>query len=159
MDKGIRNGVIIQFNAMVPQLATLGGKAFRKEVREWTIENYGCTGAAASTHYAFAFNEAKKHIPEQLAGLGRAEGKNNGGRKRKDAPVIIWEGIKPNTSTHTVTVNELTAVELVAAPEQTEFTVKKKSDGSVVAEGLSFDDARALVNKAALAKKAKLYWI
>jgi len=142
MDKGIRIGVIHKFNEMVPQLAALGGQAFRKEVREWTIENYCCTGAAASTHYAHAFNKAKEVIPELLAGLGRAEGKNNGGRKKK---------------------LELTAAELVAAEEvverQTEFTVKKKSDGSVVAEGLSFEDAKALIEKAATAKKAKLYWI
>ena len=43
--------------------------------------------------------------------------------------------------------------------EQTLFTVKKKSDDSVVAEGLSLEDAKALVEAAAKAKKAKLYWV
>ena len=45
------------------------------------------------------------------------------------------------------------------APAQTLFTVKKKSDASVIAEGLSFEDATALVNKEAAAKKSKLYVI
>ena len=43
--------------------------------------------------------------------------------------------------------------------EQTVFTVRKKKDDSVVAEGLSFEDAKALVDGAAAAKKAKLYWV
>jgi hypothetical protein len=43
--------------------------------------------------------------------------------------------------------------------EQTVFAVRKKSDDSVVAEGLSFDEAKALIDAAAKAKKAKLYWV
>ena len=49
--------------------------------------------------------------------------------------------------------------ETPAPAEQTAFTVKKRSDGSVVAEGLSFEQAKALVAAAAAAKKAKLYWV
>jgi hypothetical protein len=39
------------------------------------------------------------------------------------------------------------------------FAVRKKADDSVVAEGLGFEDAKALVAKAAAAKKAKLYFV
>jgi len=46
-----------------------------------------------------------------------------------------------------------------APAEQTVFEVRKKSDDTVVATGLSFDDAKALVEAAAKAKKAKLYWV
>jgi hypothetical protein len=42
---------------------------------------------------------------------------------------------------------------------QTVFAVRKKADDSVVAEGLGFEDAKALVAKAAAAKKAKLYFV
>ena len=42
---------------------------------------------------------------------------------------------------------------------QTVFTVRKKSDDSVVAEGLSFEEARDMVTRAAAQKKAKLYWV
>ena len=144
MDKGIRVGVNHKFSEMLPQLAALGNYTFRRTILNWTIEQYGVTMASAATHYNHSFQAVKKAAPELVAGLGRPEGKNNGGRKRKI---------------------ELTAAEVegvaavVEVPEQTEFTVKKKSDGSVVAEGLSFEDATALVAKAAAAKKAKLYWV
>ena len=143
MDKGIRVGVNAKFNEMLPQLAALGGKAFRRVILDWTVENYGVTMASASTHYNHSFQAVKEAAPELVAGLGRPEGKNNGGRKRKVE----------------LTAAEVEGTAAVEIPEQTEFTVKKKSDGSVVAEGLSFEDATALVAKAAAAKKAKLYWV
>jgi hypothetical protein len=119
-----------------------------------------------------------------LQGLGRPEDKK-GGRKPKQqaAPVtpsiipvptttllqqflapaapaatLISQGIRENTATHTITVNP---VEFIDAQfqEQAQYKVCKKADGSVVAEGLSFDDAKALVEAAAKAKKAKLYWV
>jgi hypothetical protein len=160
MDKGLRVGVNGKFNEMLPKLAELGGKTFRRTILDWTVEQYGCTMAAASTHYAFAKNAADKAVPEMTKGLGRAPEKNNGGRKKKvvDAAVVIWTGVKENTSTHTVTINPAAVADAEEAV-QTEFTVKKKSDGSVVAEGLSFEAATALVAKAVAAKKAKLYWI
>jgi hypothetical protein len=137
MDKGIRVNVNNKFAELLPQLATMGGKAFRAAVRGYAIEEFGITGAAASTHYNFAKQEAAK-VPELAAfmeGLGRAPEKNNGGRKRK------------------------VAVEVVEVPEQTVFAVYKKGCGELVAEGLSFEDATALVAKAKAAKKATLYWV
>jgi hypothetical protein len=146
MDKGIRSGVNFEFNRLLPQLGALGSKLFRKSVLEWTVEQYGCTWSAACTHYNFAKTEAAKVVPEQLAGLGRAPDKNNGGRKKKDSEFV--GPMKP-------TVVFVDAESVV----QETFNVKKKSDGSVVAEGLSFEDARTLVTKAAAQKKAKLYWV
>lgn len=58
---------------------------------------------------------------------------------------LLSEGIKENTSTHTVTVN----------PPAT-FSVRKVSDGTVVCSDLSLEAANALIEKAARAKKAKL---
>lgn len=138
MDKGIRVNVNNKFAELLPQLAALGGKRFRAEVRMYAIEEFGISDAAASTHYNFAKQEAAK-VPELaafMAGLGRAPEKNNGGRKRKVA-----------------------AVEVVEVPEQTVFAVYKKGNSELVAEGLNFEDATALVAKAKAAKKATLYWV
>lgn len=149
----------------------MGNKAntiFRKNVMGFLMEEFGITLASAATHYNEAFKLVKEATPELVSGLGREEDKK-GGRKPKVkeevvAPVestqivgtVISQGIKPNTATHTITVNPIPVQEV---PEQTEFKVCKKSDGSVIAEGLSFEAAKALVEKAAAAKKAKLYWI
>jgi hypothetical protein len=69
------------------------------------------------------------------------------GNEGDDAPgtVLLSEGVKENTSTHTVTVN----------PPAT-FSVRKVSDGTVVCSDLSLEAANALIEKAAKAKKAKL---
>jgi hypothetical protein len=154
MDKGIRSGVNFEFNRMLPQLSTLGGKAFRRAILDWAVEQYGVTMASASTHYNFSKHEATKADATLVAGLGRAPEKNNGGRKKKAAAVegtLVSDGVKDNTSTQTVTINP--EVE-VAAPVT--FTVKRAKDDAVVAEGLTKEDADALVAKAAAQKKAKL---
>ena len=103
------------------------------------MEQFGITLASAATHYNHAFKTVKELNAELVDGLGRAEDKK-GGRKPKQA----------------------TAVEAVAEyvePVQTEFNVCKKSDGTVVATGLSFEAAQELINKAAAQKKAKLYFV
>lgn len=143
MDKGIRNGVMIEFNNMLPQLATIGGKAFRRHVLDWAVEQFGCTMAASSTHYNFAKHQATVADVTLTERLGRAPEKNNGGRKKREVAV------------------EVAAAEFVDAESivQTEFTVCKKADSSVVAQGVSFEEATALIAKNAAQKKAKLYWI
>ncbi len=159
MDKGIRAGVNFKFNEMLPQLKTLGGKAFRRAVLDWTVEQYGCTMAAASTHYNHAFHAVRKATPELVEGLGRPEGKNNGGRKKKEAAAKV---VTPNALLDNMlkaVVKPAAAAEAAAEVEQTVFKVCKKSDGSVVAEGLTFEDAKALVEKAKAAKKATLYFV
>lgn len=153
MDKGIRNGVNIKFAEMLPQLAAIGGRLFRKTVIDWTIDNYGVTIASAATHYNYSLKQAQKTTPALVVGLGRPPEKNNGGRKKK--VVDLMGPVQPAAIEAAV---EKAAIEYTET-EQTEFKVCKKSDGTVIAEGLSFEDARAVVEKAAQAKKAKLYWI
>lgn len=160
MDKGIRTGVNHKFNEMLPLLVTIGGKAFRRTILDWTVENYGVTMASASTHYNHSFQACKEVDAALVVGLGRPEGKNNGGRQRKAAEVavitgtVISEGVKAHTATHTVTINPDAEI-----PEQTVFTVKKKGNGEVVAENMNFADATTLIAKAKAAKKAALYWV
>ena len=161
MDKGIRPACNAKFLELLPTRADIGNTAFRKNVMFYVMEEFGCTNPAAATHYNHAFQECKKATPELVIGLGRPEGKNNGGRKKKavvvaeavalllgytpEAATLLSEGIKENTSTLTVTVN----------PAAT-FTVRKKSDGTVIAMGLSQEAADTLVAKAKAAKKAAL---
>ena len=146
-DKGIRVNVNHKFVELLAERATMAADAtkantaFRKAVIAYAMEEFGITLASAATHYNHAFKEAKKvpELAEALAGLGRAEDKK-GGRKPKAKVAAVVEGD-------------------VAEVQQTEFRVLRKSDNAVIAEALSFEQATALVNKAATAKKAKLYWV
>lgn len=136
-DRGIRVNVNHKFAELLPQRAELGNTRFRAEVIAYAMDEFGITLASAATHYNHAKIEAAK-VPElaaQMEGLGRAEDKK-GGRK----PKAKVEGV---------------VVEAV----QTVFTVCRKSDSAVIAENLSFEDAKALIAKAATAKKAKLYFV
>ena len=169
MDKGIRPACNAKFAELLPTRAEVGNTAFRKNVMFYVMEEFGITLASAATHYNHAFQAVKAANPELVAGLGRADDKK-GGRKPKavvvaeavalllgtpegaategtapEAATLLSEGVKENTSTLTVTVN----------PAAT-FTVRKKSDGTVVAEGLSQEAADTLVAKAKAAKKAAL---
>ena len=165
MDKGIRPAVNRKFAELLTTRAAVGNTAFRKNVMFYAMEEFGITLASAATHYNHAFQECKKVTPELVEGLGRADDKK-GGRKPKvvvaeAVAVLLSEGVKENTSTLTVTVNPAADDSNDAgetAPEQTVFTVKKKSDDTVVGT-FSFEDATALVAKAAAAKKAKLYFV
>lgn len=142
MDKGIRpacNAKFAELNAQ-RKAGTLTNTAFRKGVMAFIMEEFGITLASAATHYNHSFQAMKTATPTEVEGLGRADDKK-GGRKPKAKPEAA------------------PAVAVVTEAEQTEFTVKKKSDGSVVAEKLSFEAARALVERAAAQKKAKLYWV
>lgn len=166
MDKGIRNGVNVQFAAMLPQLPVIGGKAFRRAILDWTVENYGVTMASASTHYNFSLHAAKLATPELVAGLGRPEGKNNGGRKKGTTAVVPFETAEQYKARMTAELNAPAVVEaapvveaVVVSDEQTEFEVRVKKTDVVVATALSFEEAKALVEKAKAAKKATLYWI
>lgn len=168
MDKGIRPAARAKFvelnelrrRGVAPYTGPKANTVFRKEIIFFLIEQFGISVASAATHYNEAFKLVKSATPELVSGLGRAEDKKGGRKPRVKAPVdagtVLSTGIKPNTATHTVGVNPEAEY---TEPQQTVFTVKKKSDGTVIAEGLSFEDAKALVAKAAAAKKAKLYWV
>lgn len=152
MDKGIRPAARAKFVELNNlrnrgEYGTDERKAntkFRKEVMGFLMDEFGITLASAATHYNEAFKHVKGLNAELVSNLGRPEDKK-GGRKPKVKVEAATEQAAPQ--------------EEVQEEVQTVFTVKKKSDGSVVAEGLSFEDAKALVAKAAAAKKAKLYWV
>jgi hypothetical protein len=139
MDKGIRPAATAKFVELLPQRAEMGNTRFRKEVMFYLMEEFTITLASASTHYNYSFKQVRDATPELVADLGRAEDKK-GGRKPKvkavDAEFVDAESIV-----------------------QTGFTVKRCKDGAVVAEALCFKDAKALIAKAIVAKKAKLYWV
>lgn len=147
MDKGIRvfcNHKFVELNEQ-RRRGMIGNTAFRKAVMFSVMEEFGITLASAATHYNHSFRLVKELNSELVDGLGRAEDKKGGRKpKAKVLPTVEVEG----------------DVELTPEVfEQQEFTVCKKSDGSVVAEGLNFEAAKELVAKAAAAKKAKLYWV
>lgn len=160
MDKGIRVNVRNKFVELSPQREALGNTPFRKAIIAYAMEEFGITLASAATHYNDAFKKVKQTNPELVLGLGRAEDKK-GGRKPKvkaeaTAPAAAADAAQtPAATTETVAAEVIAAIEtLPAAPVL--YTVYKKVDGSVVAEGLNFFDAMLLVEKAKKAKKAAL---
>jgi hypothetical protein len=181
MDKGIRPYCNAKFLAELPARVNTrdGNCAFRKTVMADCMEAFGITLASAATHYNHAFITVKKATPELVLGLGRPDDKK-GGRKPKAkaadavdnattadvlASNVLGTASADETADETpapaVIVDiDTTALQAGAAPgEQTVFTVRKKGDNSVVAEGVSFEAAQELINKAAAAKKAKLYFV
>lgn len=180
MDKGIRPAAIAAFLAALPTRVNTreGNTKFRKGVIATLEENFGCTHAAGATHYNHAFIEARKQAAEKaaagdttlqdlLVGLGRPEDKK-GGRKKKVAAAPAanptTEGDTPTTagelteesnlvpSGEDATLDDLPAEDV--APQT--FSVYKVADGTMVAEGLTREQADELVEKAKAAKKAKL---
>lgn len=160
MDKGIRPAArnkFVELNELrrrnlEPFTGPKANTVFRRAVTDFLQNEFGCTLAAAATHYQEAFKHVKGLNAELVDGLGRPEDKNNGGRKpkvaAKPAPLLL------------LTYTPRPAADLdPMLPEQTVFKVCKKSDGTVVAEDMSFEDARALCEKAKAAKKAALYWV
>jgi hypothetical protein len=177
--QSIRSIAVQMFADRLPTRATVGDKAFRKGIILDLAEQTGCTIAAASTHYNHAFQGAKVAVPALVIGLGRPEGKNNGGRKRKVIPVPVQAPAPLLLLTYTPTVPkpvvdlsvllqplqtpllptpQVEEQEQPAAVEETVrlYSVQRAKDGAVVAEGLTQEAADAMVAKAAAGKKAKL---
>lgn len=154
MDKGIRPACNAKFAELLPTRAEVGNTAFRKNVMFYVMEEFSITLASAATHYNHAFKTFKEANPTRVEGLGRAEDKK-GGRKPK---LVVPEAAVVET---TVEAEAAPAAEFVDAESivQTLFTVKKKSDGSVVAADVDFETAQLLISKAAAQKKAKLYYV
>ena len=166
--------MIAAFNSALPtrENTTKGNTAFRKSVMAGIMEAFGITLASAATHYNHAFLEAKKDATkaELLVGLGRPEDKK-GGRKPKPKAEAAAEGV---ATSDVLLSNVLAAREgneggeapqeeakqepvlQLEAPAAT-FRVCKVADGTVVAEGLTQEQADALISKAAAAKKSKLH--
>jgi hypothetical protein len=165
MDKGIRPAArnkFVELNELrrrgeAPYVGPKANTIFRKNVMCFLMDEFGITLASAATHYNEAFKLVKEATPELVSGLGRPEDKK-GGRKPKAKPetaVATTEGTPEGGEESSEDPNLTPDL----GEQQTVFKVCKKSDGTVVAEGLSFEQAKALVEKAAQAKKAKLYWV
>jgi hypothetical protein len=144
MDKGIRPACNAKFIELLPQRAQLGNTAFRKAVMDSIMEDFGCSLASAATHYNHAFKIARATHAEQLEGLGRPEDKKGGRKKKEPEQTAPVEGV--------VTTEQ----EPVAAAAPVLYTVVKAKDKTVVAAGLTQEQADALIARAAAQKKAKL---
>lgn len=158
----IRSMAIHKFNELLPGRvnSSKGNAAFRKAVVVFLVENAKCSWAAACTHYNHAFQLAKVAKSTLIEGLGRAEGKNNGGRKRKQGisifrqPMPLLLGYSPNLSALLQAPLLPLLPEVVETPQT--FTVLRCKDGEEVGTGLSKAEAEKLVADAKKAKKAKL---
>lgn len=161
MDKGIRPAArnkFVELNEVrrrgeAPYVGPKANTVFRKNVMCYLMDEFGITLASAATHYNEAFKLVKEATPELVSGLGRPEDKK-GGRKPKVTNTVT---VEVAVATPAVTEDPNLTPDLGA--QQTVFTVKKKKDDTVVAQGLSFEDAQKLVASAAAQKKAKLYWV
>ena len=151
----IRAAASMMFVQLLPSRAEVGNKMFRRNVMHYLCETFDCTVPAAATHYNYAFQDVKNNTPAWVVGLGRAEGKNNGGRKKQLMQLTAQELCGPQQPASSPD-NSLTPN---LGPVQTEFCVKRSRDGMVVSAGMSFEAARAMVWRAAAGKKAKLYWL
>lgn len=145
MNKGIRPAVCAKFAELNParHAGEMGNTEFRKEILFYAMENFGISVAAAATAYNYAKHEYTKLHPELVVGLGRAPEKNNGGRKKK--VVVVAEAPEE------------------IHPVQTSYTVKKKSDNTVVLVTEDFTQVQELVQQKSPRVNGKftgkLYWV
>ena len=159
MDKGIRqycNNKFVELNEL-RRRGLLGNTAFRKSVMCDVMEQFGCTLAAAATHYNHAFKTVKELNAELVSGLGRPEDKK-GGRKPKVRTVPGTNYFAPSD----VLLLSYTPTEFVDAESvvQEQYTVKAKKTGDVLAEGLSYEDARDMVRSGRFGGKfCKMYFV
>lgn len=151
MDKGIRLNVNAKFTELLAERNASQdkdrNKKFRRDVMTWAINEFDITVASAATHYNHALKLAQAANPASVAGLGRPEDKK-GGRKPK---AVAQAAADVNGDKDSATAEDLVIPEL--------YIVKKKKDGTTIAEGLSFDTAKELCAQAKEKKKAALYWI
>jgi hypothetical protein len=148
MDKGIRQSANAKFMELLPTRTEVGNTVFRKNVMFYLMDEFSCTNQAAATHYNHSFQKCKKENPALVEGLGRPEGKNNGGRKKK----VVVDAATPDVAIAAEVTPEVT--ELVT--EQVLFNVYKKKDHSLVLLGVTKAEAEAAVAKAITGKKAVL---
>ena len=175
MDDGKRSACNAKFLELLPNFASgeWTGAKFRAEVRFYMIEEFSCTGGAASSHYAHSFNLAKASNNPLVAGLGRKEGTSNGGRPKKKvivdltiadsvapAEMLMLEYTAPEPVLlleHSPTeIAEVVANAVADAVETQLYNVYKKKDNSLVLLGVTLAEANAAVAKAAAGKRAAL---
>ncbi len=102
MDKGIRAFARNHFveqnelrrRGLEPYNGPKANTVFRKSVMACLMKEFGCSEAAAATHYNEAFKTVKEANPELVAGLGRPEDKK-GGRKPKNRDAGVTPAASP----------------------------------------------------------------
>ena len=131
MSKGIREFAVATFNA---KLVARNNKeyandtAFRKDVVCTIADKFDITIGAASSAYNYAKLQVTQATPELVQGLGRPEGKNNGGPKKKvPAEAPAQEAVQEAPA------EELQVQEAVQEAPAEELQVQDEA-GSVVAE-------------------------
>ena len=88
MSKGIREFACAVFNAKIAKRNNKeysSDTAFRKDVVCTIAEEFDISIGAASSAYNYAKQQLTLTNPQLVEGLGRPEGKNNGGPKKKAA--------------------------------------------------------------------------
>ena len=149
MSKGIRASVQANFIAMstarlngefgeITNTLSPGNVKFRRAVCDAAVKDFGISLPSAGSAYNAAFQFCKVNHPELVVGLGRAQDKI-GGRKRKNADPLAAEA------------GNVTPVEEVLV------TLVKVKDGSVFATDLTVEEANSLIAEhAAKRNKPKL---
>jgi hypothetical protein len=149
MDKGIRPFAIRAFMQTLPHRAELGNTEFRRSVMSTMQEAFGLTVLQSATHYNHAFKEARRIAPDQVDGLGRAENKK-GGRKRKQQQ----EELTPTQVEQAA--EEAPQGPLYTVVQESVVTVVRAKDGEVVKANITPAEAALLIERAAAQKKARL---
>lgn len=91
MSKGIREFAVATFNEKIVKRNNKeygSDTAFRKDVVCTIAEQFDISIGAASSAYNYAKQQLTLTNPELVEGLGRPEGKNNGGPKKKAAATV-----------------------------------------------------------------------
>ena len=126
----IKEAAIDVFAKHIELRQTKRDSVFRRTVMNWLMENYECTDAAAATHY----NTAKKYWtnvnPEMVKNLGRPEGKNNGGPKKKVAVFEVPKQLFPIVDVSEVSDEELAEdmalLQQLESEEQLQLTLESE---------------------------------
>lgn len=91
MSKGIREFACAVFNAKIAKRNNKeysSDTAFRKDVVCTIAEQFDISIGAASSAYNYAKQQLTLTNPQLVEGLGRPEGKNNGGPKKKATATV-----------------------------------------------------------------------
>ena len=98
MSKGIREFACAVFNEKIKKRKEYSSDtAFRKDVVCTIAEQFDISIGAASSAYNYAKQQLTLTNPQLVEGLGRPEGKNNGGPKKKAATTATVAAAKGDT--------------------------------------------------------------
>jgi hypothetical protein len=134
MTKGVRAFAISTFNKMLPQLDKLGGTEFRRKIMNAIQEKFDTTVASAATNYNHAFKLAREENPDSLIGLGRnpITASSAGGNRPRKVGAAGKRGAAGRAAAN-------------GNGNGGKVTVVRESSGAVVAEGVSRQKAKNMV--------------